>query len=62
MGAQCGGMEVGAADRRQLQDGLLWVRRLELAINRWLARRTENARPFRSINSAADIKRRIRAA
>ena len=38
------------------------VRRLELAINRWLARWNENARPFRWTKSAADIKRSIRAA
>jgi transposase len=38
------------------------VRRLELAINRWLARWNENARPFRWTKSPADIKRSIRAA
>ena len=38
------------------------VRRLEQAINRWLAHWNENARPFRWTKSAAKIKRRIRDA
>ena len=38
------------------------VRRLESAINRWLAHWNESARPFRWTKSAPDIKCSIRAA